>query len=104
MLEQLTVGDFGGHLNAPFPILLETGERLDLELIEARSLGEPGGSPRREPGRPPFSLIFRGPIDRLLPQRVYTVEHPTRGSLGIFLVPLGPEGDPKGLHYQAVFN
>jgi hypothetical protein len=40
----------------------------------------------------------------LLEQRIYPVEHPRLGTVGIFLVPLGSEGDPEGLHYQAIFN
>jgi hypothetical protein len=51
-----------------------------------------------------FSLIFRGPRDPTLAQRIHPVEHPTLGTLTIFLVPIGPEGDPTELHYQAVFN
>jgi hypothetical protein len=105
MLDQLTVSDFFGHVNALFRIRLGSGESIDLELIEAKTIGE-----RRRPDLPgigrqqAFSLIFRGPRDRLLPQQIYPIEHPTRGAIGIFLVPLGPEGDSNGLHYQAIFN
>ncbi len=104
MLNQLTVSDFIGHVNVNFRTHLDSGEVLDLELIEARTIGEsrrPESSGIRTQA---FSLIFRGPSDRLLPQRIYPLEHPTLGRLEIFLVPLGPEGDPQGLHYQAVFN
>ncbi|MGA7498480.1 MAG: hypothetical protein WBX00_17265 [Isosphaeraceae bacterium] len=104
MLDQLTVTDFAAHVNTSFRVLLGSGDVLDLELIEAKTIGE-----SRRPDSPgirqhAFSLIFRGPRDRLLPQRIYPVEHPTLGALDIFLVPLGPEGDSQGLHYQAVFN
>src|SRR5208337_1671335 len=104
MLDQLTVTDFVAHVNTSFRVLLESGDVLDLELIEAKTIGE---NPRPvSPGirQHAFSLIFRGPRDRLLPQRIYPVEHPALGVLEIFLVPLGPEGDSQGLHYQAVFN
>ena len=104
MLDQLTVSSFIGHVNAKFRTHLDSAGAVDLELIEARTIGE-----TRRPESPgirsqAFSLIFRGPRDRLLPQQIYPIEHPTRGTLGIFLVPLGPEGDSEGLHYQAVFN
>ncbi len=104
MLDQLTVSDFIGHVNAAFRIPLDSGEVLELELIEARTIGE--GRRPDSPGirQQAFSLIFRGPRDRLLPQRIYPIEHPTLGTLEIFLVPLGPEGHSKGLHYQAIFN
>jgi len=104
MLDQLTVTDFVTYVHSSFRILLESGDALDLELIEAKTIGE---SRRHDsPGirQHAFSLIFRGPRDRLLPQRIYPVEHPSLGVLEIFLVPLGPEGDSQGLHYQAVFN
>ncbi len=104
MLEPLTVSDFIGHVNVSFRIPLESGEAIDLELIEARTIGE--GHRSDSPGirKQAFSLIFRGPLDRLLPQRIYPIQHPTLGTLEIFLVPLGPEGDTRGHHYQAVFN
>jgi hypothetical protein len=103
MLDRLTVSDFSEHVNATFRIQVEPGDSLELELIEARPIGPPPSDP--EGGRrQSFSLIFRGPPARLLEQRIYPVEHPRLGTLGIFLVPLGSEGDPNGLHYQAIFN
>ena len=104
MLDQLTVDDFSAHVNAPFRIHVEPGEVLELELIEARPIGQRPPSDRDGGTRRAFSLIFRGPRGRLLSQRIYPIEHPGLGTLGIFLVPLGPEGDPDGLHYQAIFN
>ncbi len=104
MLDQLTVSDFVDHVNSTFRFSLDSGDVLDLELIDATAIGEshaPASSGIRSQA---FSLIFRGPLDRSLPQQIYPIEHPTRGTLGIFLVPLGPEGDPQGLHYQAIFN
>jgi hypothetical protein len=104
MLDQLNVEDFSEHVNAPFRIHVEPGDSLELELIEARPIGPPPSSDREGGRRQSFSLIFRGPTARLLDQRIYPVEHPRLGTLGIFLVPLGSEGDPKGWHYQAIFN
>ena len=104
MLDQLTVDDFIGHMNATFRVNMGSGEVIDLELIDAKTIGEgrrPASAGMRQQ---PFSLIFRGPRDPMLPQRIYPVEHPTLGWLTIFLVPIGPEGDPTGLHYQAIFN
>ena len=104
MLDLLTVSDFIGHVNRTFRVSLGSGEVCELELIEADTIGEchgPASPGMRAQG---FSLIFRGPPDRLLPQQIYPIEHPTRGLLGIFLVPLGPKGESNGLHYQAIFN
>jgi len=104
MLADLTISDFVGHVNDSFRIALGTEELLELQLIEARTIGE-----SRRPAAPglreqPFSLIFKSPRDRLLAQRIYPIEHPALGTLEIFLVPLGPAADATGLHYQAVFN
>jgi hypothetical protein len=104
MLDQLTVSDFMGHVNRTFSVSLGSGDVFELELIAADTIGE-----SHRPASPgiraqPFSLIFKGPSDRLLPQQIYPIEHPTRGTLGIFLVPLGPEGESNSLHYQAIFN
>jgi hypothetical protein len=104
MLDQLTVSDFSGHVNHRFRVPLDSGEVFELELIEADTIGEshrPASPGIRDQA---FSLIFRGPRDRPLSQQIYPIEHPTRGTLGIFLVPLGPKGDSNGLHYQAIFN
>jgi hypothetical protein len=104
MLDQLAVSDFIGHVNAMFRVVLGLEDTIDLELIEAKAIGEHPVPDSPGTNRQPFSLIFRGPRERLLPQHIHPVEHPTLGTLDIFLVPLGPEGDPTGLHYQAVFN
>lgn len=68
---------------------------VDLELVEARDLGS---SPRQEQ----FSLVFRGPLDVFLPQRMYQMQHDRLGAFGVFLVPIGQA--PDGYSYQAVFN
>lgn len=58
-----------------------------------------------------FSLIFHGPANQLLPQKLYTLTHDTLGEQQIFLVPVGEmtegEGEGRkvvGYKYQAVFN
>jgi hypothetical protein len=104
MLDRLTVSDFIEHLNANFPVDLGSSEVIDLELIEAQTIGDGRRSDSAVNSRQPFSLIFRGPRDRMLPQRIHAIEHPTLGTLNIFLVPIMPEGDSTGLHYQAIFN
>jgi hypothetical protein len=100
LVDILTLADFSPHLNRRFPLRLAEGGGLDLELIEAKAL-KAHGSPR---AREPFSLIFRGPRERQLEQGTYDFGHPTLGGVSLFIVPLGPEGDPDGTHYQALFN
>jgi hypothetical protein len=40
MLDRLTVSDFIGHLNTNFPVDLGSAEVIDLELVEAQTIGE----------------------------------------------------------------
>lgn len=51
--------------------------------------------------RQPFSLVFRGPPEGVLPQGLYPLEHPELGALEIFLVPFSRADD--GVRYEAVF-
>jgi hypothetical protein len=52
--------------------------------------------------RAPFSLVFRGPLEPLLPQGIHRLEHDALGELDLFLVPIGP--DEAGTRYEAVFG
>jgi hypothetical protein len=52
--------------------------------------------------RPPFSLLFLGKDPRVLPQKLYRLEHGEMGVVTIFLVPIGK--DALGVSYQATFN
>lgn len=52
-------------------------------------------------GRTPFSIMFHGPADRILPQQIFAIEHETLGTFELFLVPLQPDQD--GARYEAVF-
>jgi hypothetical protein len=104
MPELLALSDFESHVTAHFRARLGSEESLDLELVKAEPLQSGGG--HEVPGlrRAPFSLIFRGPRERPLEQRIYELEHPSLGPLPIFLVPIGPEPEKAGFRYQAVFN
>ena len=94
MVENFRVGTFSGHLGTSFRIYPDDSSTLDLGLVSATELNE--GSER------PFSIVFRGPRDPLLPQRIYRMEHEEIGAFEIFLVPIGP--DEEGLLYEAIFN
>ncbi len=96
MLERLRVEDFAARVGETFRLAPGEGASLELELTEAR--GERGGSERRQP----FSLLFRGPAEPVLVQRIWRLEHSELGALEIFLVPIG--GDDKGMRYEAVFS
>lgn len=68
-----------------------------LRLAEAEATGErPPGM-----GREPFRLVFLGPVDPILPQRTYRLEHDGLGTLEIFIVPIAR--DEHGTRYEAIF-
>ena len=99
MLENFTIETFSEHLGSTFNIHPDDTEQVDVELISATGLG---GSTGEEISRQPFSIVFRGPGDVLLPQRIHKMQHDKIGSFELFLVPIGP--DEKGLRYEAIFT
>jgi hypothetical protein len=98
MLESLTIGDFSERVGEEFRIIGRDAPVV-LTLVEATDLSRPEAP---GPRRSPFSLVFRGPLSPVLPQRTYALEHASLGRLEIFLVPIGP--DASGMRYEAVFN
>ena len=91
----LTLESFNGRLGEGFR-LDSDDEALDLTLVECERLG--GTVLEREP----FSLVFLGPREPMLPQRIYRLEHDELGELEIFLVPIAQDAD--GTRYEAVFT
>ena len=60
--------------------------------------------------RTPFSVLFHGPLEPVIPQGIYRLEHEKLGTLEFFIVPVGPTGtvgsaaaDPA-MRYEAVFG
>jgi hypothetical protein len=99
MPSNLTAEAFAENLNTKFRVRVESPRPVELELNEVKvySAGknEQGGMER-------FSLLLTGPGDTYLPQRTYTLEHPSMGELELFVVPVG-RGE-AGFHYEVVFN
>jgi len=94
MLDTLNYEELAAQVNTKF-LLTETTEPIELVLIEAT---EQQITTRQEV----FSLIFLGPKDLLLPQRMYQLAHDQLGSGRLFLVPIGQ--NEEGVRYEAVFN
>jgi hypothetical protein len=92
-LESFTADVFTSRLHERFGLDVDGREQFDLQLIEVTELGS------TTPGRrTQFSLVFRGPPQPLLPQRIYRLEHPELGAFELFLVPIAPAT------YEAVFT
>ena len=95
MLEDFTLTTFAERLGETFRV--DDGA-LELELIEATA----GIASRPDAARTPFSIVFRGPLEPVLPQQIYRFEHDELGTFDLFIVPIGP--DDSGMQYQAVFG
>ena len=95
----LVFEDFADRLGEVFVVSAPNAPAIQLTLAEAAPL------PARmaaKGARPPFSLVFLGKDPRVLPQRLYRLEHGEMGKVTIFLVPVGK--DEQGVSYQATFN
>jgi hypothetical protein len=95
MLEDFTLATFADRLGETFRAG-KGADALELELVEATA-----AAGRQGAGRVPFSLVFRGPLEPVLPQRIYRFEHHELGAFDLFIVPVGP--DETGMRYEAVF-
>ncbi len=95
----LVFEDFADKIGQTFTIGFSDAPAVVLSLAEAEPLRT-----RQSPvkGRLPYSLIFVGHSEQMLPQRLYWLEHATLGQIELFLVPVGK--DARGFHYQSLFN
>jgi hypothetical protein len=86
-----------------FQVKLDDGSTLDMKLIDALPFEMPRRAARgsRQPKRAPFALYFLGPLDPILPQRMYDFRSPTIELGSLFIVPVGR--DEEGTEYEAVF-
>ena len=98
-LSSLKLEDFQPCLDQTFTVTLQDTDSFELELTQVKPIGTLGTEAE---ARQSFSLLFRGPIEPVLPQQVYELNNATLGTQQIFLVPIGP--DEKGMLYDATFN
>lgn len=102
MLDEVTTDLFEAHLGSSFYIHHDSGLPLTVKLIEATPLTTSGEARSVPTKREPCSIIFRGPLEPVLPQQIYRIQHDSLGRMDLFLVPVGP--DEEGMRYEAVFN
>ena len=90
---------FSRHLNTKFTVKVESGELIELELVEVavRKI-----EPNEQAGMERFSTFFSGAGNFFLPQQTYELRHPEMGEMAVFIVPIGM--DEKGYRYEAIFN
>jgi hypothetical protein len=97
MAVQLTEAEFSKHVNTKFRVAVEPP--VELELTEVKGYLSKAGE---QTGMERFSAFFRGPGDRYLQQKIYSLEHEQMGAFELFLVPVSQDQD--GFRYEAVFN
>jgi hypothetical protein len=91
-IQSAVAATFASHINTRFRLVEKPGTELDLAEVSDGSTSQHIN----------FSLVFRGPHQPVLPQRIYPLEHDVLGRFDLFLVPI--QRDAQGLQYQAVFN
>jgi hypothetical protein len=80
---------------------------LELELIEVT--GSSANAPPDAP-RAPFSLLFHGPLQPVMPQAIYRLKNAKLGEFELFIVPVGPavpnaSGQPSAaMRYEVIFG
>lgn len=93
-LDHLNAKSFAEQLHSGFNTQLgEATIVLKLSAVEERNI-----SPRVEC----FSLLFQGPANPRLPQKMYDLQHEKLGEFSLFLTAVA--GDGNGISYEAVFN
>jgi hypothetical protein len=97
MSANLTEEEFSKHVNTKFRVAGE--QPVELELKEVQSYSSHA---HEQAGMERFSIFFTGPGDRVLEQKVYSLEHEQMGAFDLFLVPVSR--DESGYRYEAVFN
>ena len=102
-LKKLSFQTFAGQLNTTFQVRLADGSTVPLQLVEANR-----DTPRKSAGLngvsyETFSLIFTGPLEQALDQRIHAFEHPRIGQFEIFIVPVVSR-DNSLMHYECIFN
>jgi hypothetical protein len=94
---------FAERVGQDFRIDVDLTTSIVTVLMSATSLGG-DANPDADASRAGsgFSLVFRGPVEPLLPQRTYRFVHDELAALDIFIVPIGR--DDAGVRYEAIFG
>ena len=102
MLDKVSQNDFLQYLNSNFSINNDSGESINVKLVEVSGLSKDNTVSDNSRNRAPFSILFSGPMQPTFPQGIYKVEHSAMNPIELFIVPVGP--DDIGMRYEAVFN
>ena len=102
-LNKLNFQTFASQLDTVFHVTCEDGSTVPL-ILKAATRREARKSEGPEAkGYERFSLIFAGPWDQVLEQRIHSFQHPRIGHFEIFIVPVISR-DSSAAHYECIFN
>jgi len=93
-----TIGE-GAHRTVEEGAQQTVGERAQHTVLTLAEVSDSGVSN----GMHQYSLLFHGPADRILPERIHTLRHPSLGTLEIFIVPVVGSNALRTI-YQACFS
>ena len=79
-------------------VVADFGEQGTLDLVVTEAEAKPTGNPNDIA----FSVLFRGPADRVFDQGLVSCSHPSIGEHPLFLVPISH--DDSGRVYEAIFT
>ncbi len=97
MLQNLTAAEFEMYLGQSWTLSAHAST-TSVVLQSVKPLGSPSPRPQT-----PFSLLLVADrAEPVLAQGIYTLDHPNREPLELFVVPIGPHGD--GMGYEITFN
>jgi hypothetical protein len=103
MLDDLHAATFRGQMNSLFRIHPPCMPAVDAVLVEVTERGAAdNGHGRTATRQECFSIVLRGPRERLLRQGTYEMQQDHLGAFELFLVPVGQDQD--GVYYEAIFN
>jgi hypothetical protein len=95
----MNMAAFKSQLRTNFFINDETS-KVKVTLVQVDSLAS---RKQTAAGKEGFSLVFRGPKERILKQNTYLIEHRELGMLSFLIVPIGTK-DTSAPYYEAVIN
>lgn len=94
----LLIDDIKPLLNQKIIIRFSDAHRLSAEVIEVSNLKN-----FSQLATEPFSFVLRTEQkNEYFPQAIYTIEHPTKGDISVFMVPIG--FDTEGMKYEIIFS
>jgi hypothetical protein len=100
-LTQLNYEDFAALVGQSLVANFTDIGPIELEVVSAGPHLAGAPATNADGQRTPFTVVFHGPREPVLPQHMYRLDHEATGPLDIFIVPLGRDADKTT--YEAVF-